>query len=223
MVTAAPDRHAGRRVAESAATVAYERLKRLIVSLELAPGTPLTEPALGSLLGMGRTPIREALHRLADERLVTIFPRRGMVVAHLGLSEVQQLFEARLLVEGANAKRAAQRASDSDIEVLTRLNGDVHAAEADSSFAAFLESDQHLHLAIAQVARNTFIEDATRRLLTLGTWLWHAHMARYGIEPTDYASHDRIVAAITRRDAPDAENSMVEHIEHSRELLRVTL
>lgn len=203
--------------------MAYERLKRLIVSLELAPGTPLTEPALGSLLSMGRTPIREALHRLADDRLVTIFPRRGMIVAHLGLTEIQQLFEARLLVEGANAKRAAQRASSSDIDELARLNSDVHAAEADSSFSAFLERDQQLHLAIARIARNTFTEDATRRLLTLGSWLWHAHMARHGIEHTDYASHDRIVAAITRREGSDAENAMVEHIEHSRELLRVTL
>ncbi len=223
MATTAPDRQDGHRVAESAAAVAYERLKRLIVSLELAPGTPLTEPALGSLLGMGRTPIREALHRLADERLVTIFPRRGMVVAHLGLTEVQQLFEARLLVESANAKRAAQRASDSDIDELTRLNSEVHAAEDDGSFSAFLESDQHLHLAIARVARNTFTEDTTRRLLTLGAWLWHAHMARHGIEPSDYASHDPILAAITRRDPSDAETAMVEHIECSRELLRVTL
>ncbi len=127
MVSTAPDRHAGRRVSESAAAVAYERLKRMIVSLELVPGTPLTEPAFGSLLGMGRTPIREALLRLADERLVTIFPRRGMVVAYLGLSEVQQLFEARTLVEAANAKRAAKRASDSDSEELIRLNGHVHA------------------------------------------------------------------------------------------------
>ncbi len=210
-------------MAESAAAVAYERLKQLIISLELAPGTPLTEPVLGSLLSMGRTPIREALHRLADERLVTIFPRRGMVVAHLGLAEVQQLFEARLLVEGANAKRAARRASDSDIDELTRLNGDVHSAQADGSFSAFLESDQQLHLAIARIARNTFTEDATRRLLTLGSWLWHAHMAGRGIEPTDYASHDCIVAAIARRDAPEAETAMVEHIERSRELLRVML
>lgn len=223
MIAMAPDGQIQGSAVDSAATVAYERIKRLIVTLELPPGTALTEPALGARLGMGRTPIREALHRLADERLVTIFPRRGLVVAHLGLPEIQQLFEARLLVEGDNARRAAQRASRGDDAKLIRLNDAVHAAEADGSFEAFLEADQHLHLVIARVSRNTFVADATRRLLTLGTWLWHAHMARHGIEPSDYASHDRIVEAIGQRDAAAAEAAMVEHIERSRELLRVTL
>lgn len=208
---------------DSAAAVAYERIQRLIVTLELPPGTILTEPALGARLAMGRTPIREALHRLADERLVTIFPRRGLVVAHLGLTEIQQLFEARLLVEGGNARRAAQRASVSDALDIDGFNGAVQAAEGDGSFGAFLEADRHLHLAVARVARNTFTEDVTRRLLTLSAWLWHAHMARHGIEPSDYASHDQIVDAITRHDPSAAEQAMVDHIERSRQLLRIAL
>ena len=82
-----------------ARVAAYERLRRMIVELEVPPGTALTEAALVARLGIGRTPVREAVRRLADERLLVIFPRRGMVVAHLALAEVQQLVEARLAVE----------------------------------------------------------------------------------------------------------------------------
>jgi DNA-binding GntR family transcriptional regulator len=207
----------------SAADVAYARLKRLIVTVEIPPGTALSEPALVARLGIGRTPVREALRRLAGERLVVIFPRRGLVVAQLGLQEVQQLFESRLAVEGETARLAAQRADEAAVASLTALNKAVHAAEDDGSFATFLEVDQRLHREIARIARNTFMGDAADRILTLTAWLWHVHMARYGIEPSDYASHDRIVAAIGRRDPETARAAMIEHIERSRELLRVTL
>src|SRR5882757_10761310 len=98
------------RLPTSATTDAYRRLKRLILTLELPPGTPMSEPMLMELLGAGRTPVREALRRLSDDRLVVIFPRRGLVVAQLGLSEVQQLYEARITIEKQTAFLAAERA-----------------------------------------------------------------------------------------------------------------
>ena len=210
-------------LAHRAATAAYERLRRMIVELEVPPGTALTEAALVQRLGIGRTPVREAVRRLADERLLVIFARRGMVVAHLALAEVQQLFEARLAVEGETAALAAGRAAPRDDADLARLNRAVHAAQEEGSFAAFLEADRALHLGIARVARNGFLAEAAGRILTLNAWLWHAQMARYGIAADDYASHDPIVAAIGRRDAAGARAAMAEHIERSRELLRVTL
>lgn len=206
-----------------AGAAAYERLRRMIIELEFPPGTALTEPTLVERLGIGRTPIREALRRLADERLLVIFPRRGMVVAHLGLAEVQQLFEARLAVEGRLAALAADRTTRDGDADLARLNRAVHAAQDEGSFAAFLDADRRLHLGIARIARNAFLAEAAERLLTLNAWLWHAQMARYGIEAGDYASHDAVVAAIAARDPAAARAAMDDHIERSRELLRVTL
>ena len=223
MATMTPNGRTDAAALEPAAAVAYERLRRMIVELELPPGTALTEPALVERLGIGRTPVREALRRLADERLLVIFPRRGMVVGHLGLAEVQQLFEARLAIEGQNAELAAGRASPRDDGDLAGLNAAVHAAQDEGSFRAFLQADGQLHLAVARMARNLFLETATERILTLTAWLWHAQMARYGIGPRDYASHDAIVDAIGRRDPAAARAAMSDHIQHSRELLRVTL
>lgn len=223
MVGLATHGHPNGSADASAGVAAYERLQRMIVELELPPGTTLTEPALVERLGIGRTPIREALRRLADERLLVIFPRRGMVVAHLGLAEVQQLFEARLAVEGRIAELAAQRSTPADAADLSRLNDDVHAAQEGGSFAAFLAVDRPFHLGIARTARNAFLAEAVGRILTLNAWLWHAQMARYGIEAGDYASHDTIVEAIGARDPTAARTAMADHIERSRELLRVTL
>jgi len=207
----------------SASNAAYCRLKRMIVTAELPPGTSLSEPALVARLGIGRTPVREALRQLADERLIVIFPRRGLVVAQLGLADVQQLFEARLVVEGQTARLAALRADENGVVSLASLNAAVHDAERDGSFASFLDVDQRLHRDIARIAHHAFLAEAADRILTLTAWLWHAHMARHGIEPSDFASHDRIVAAIGGRDPEAAQAAMVEHIERSRELLRVTL
>jgi DNA-binding GntR family transcriptional regulator len=207
----------------SAGDVAYERLKQMIVTVEIPPGTPLNESALVTRLGIGRTPVREALRRLASERLIVIFPRRGLVVGQLGLPEVQQLFEARLTTEGDLARLAAERADDSDQHALAHLNEAVHLAESDGSFTSFLDADQRLHREIARVARNIFLAEVADRILTLSDWLWHVHMARYGIQPSDYASHDGIIAAIVTGDADAAKQAMVEHIERSRALLRVTL
>lgn len=207
----------------SAGIAAYERLRRMIIEFELPPGTALTEPFLVERLGIGRTPIREALRRLADERLLVIFPRRGMVVAHLGLAEIQQLFEARLAIEGRLSALAADRATRAAAADLAGLNGAVHAAQDEGSFAAFLDADRQLHLGIARIARNAFLAEAAERLLTLNTWLWHAQMTRYGIEAGDYASHDTVVDAIAEHDSAAARAAMDDHIERSRELLRVTL
>jgi DNA-binding GntR family transcriptional regulator len=208
---------------DSAAAAAYEQLRRMIVTLALPPGSALTEPSLVHRIGIGRTPVREALRRLADERLVVIFPRRGMIVAHLGLTEIQQMFEARLLVEGELAKLAAERATAEEVARLNQINDVVHAARDAASFSAFLMADQQLHRAISGCGRNVHLADCAGRLLTLSDWLWHAQMARYGIQASDYGSHDPIVAAITRRDPEGARAAMIAHIVWSRELLRVTL
>jgi DNA-binding GntR family transcriptional regulator len=223
MIDAPIERRAASLTDGSAGDVAYERLKRMIVTAEIPPGTPLNESALVTRLGIGRTPVREALRRLASERLIVIFPRRGMLVGQLGLPEIQQLFEARLTVESDLARLAAIRADSGEIATLVKLNDAVHDAESDGSFALFLEVDQRLHREIARIARNNFLAEVADRILTLNDWLWHVHLARYGTNASDYASHDRIIAAITDHDPAGARQAMLDHIERSRALLRVML
>src|SRR4051794_21926012 len=88
----------------SVSASAYVRIKRAIVTASILPGALLVESELMERFAIGRTPLREALHRLATDGLVVIFPRRGMVVAQLGLIEMRQLFEARMAIESETAR-----------------------------------------------------------------------------------------------------------------------
>src|ERR1035437_6046801 len=90
---------------------AYSHLEEMIVTLQLPPGSAVSETALSQRLGIGRTPIREALQRLARERLVTILPRRGIIVSEINVKSQLRLLEVRRKVERLGAKSAARRAT----------------------------------------------------------------------------------------------------------------
>lgn len=209
--------------APSATTDVYQRLRRLILTLQLPPGTALSEPMLMNMLDAGRTPVREALRRLADDRLIVIFPRRGLVVAQMGFAEVQQLFEARLAIERQTAYLAGERADQRDINRLLQLNEDVHTAEQRNTFAEFLEADQVLHREIAVIARNSFLLETAEKLLSLNLWLWYSHLERYGVERDDFAPHHAVITAIAGHDSEAAAMAMEAHIIRSRTILRVAL
>lgn len=206
-----------------ASTTAYKQLKRAIVTAAIPPGTPLVESFLMERFGVGRTPMREALHRLVADGLIVIFPRRGVIVGQLGLQEVQQLFEARIAVEAETTHLAALRMTAADRENVASINDQIHATEAHLSFNSFLDVDQRLHLELVRLAQNMYLAEAAARILTLNEWLWHVHMTRHGVEPTDFASHDAIVDAVVKGDAGMARQAMIDHIERSRALLRVSL
>ena len=103
---------------ESAAETAYRRLRELVVTGVLAPGVVLNEQDLVDRLGIGRTPVREAIQRLAGQHVLTIFPRRGIAVSKLGLADIQAIFEARETIE---AKLAALAASVARMMKRSRL------------------------------------------------------------------------------------------------------
>ena len=141
----------------------------------------------------------------------------------LGLLDIQQLFEARIAVEGETARIAAERISEKDRHYVACINDDIHATEALRSFPSFLDMDQRFHREIVRLAQNKYLAEAADRILTLNEWLWHVHMARHDVLSTDFASHDGIVEAIARGDSNAARRAMIDHIERSRALLRIAL
>jgi DNA-binding GntR family transcriptional regulator len=110
-----------------------------------------------------------------------------------------------------------------DRQRLVEMNSEIHVTEEHLEFNAFLQVDQRFHREIVRLARNRYLADAADRILTLNEWLWHVHMARHGVTASDYASHNAIVDAIVNGKAREAKQAMVNHIERSRALLRVTL
>src|SRR5947209_17701297 len=88
---------------------AYDELRDRIVTLRIAPGAPIDEDRVGEELGMGRTPVREAIKRLALENLVSVFPRRGTFASEINITDLAQISEVRVQLEGHAAYRGAQR------------------------------------------------------------------------------------------------------------------
>src|SRR3954451_25024968 len=100
---------------------AYYAIRELIVTLALPPGAVVREPELTAQLGIGRTPVREALRRLAQERLIEVFPRRGMFVTKVDVRDLARLCEVRVALEPEAARLAAERATRADLDELQAL------------------------------------------------------------------------------------------------------
>src|SRR5437588_10570441 len=111
--------HGGAR--ELLADRAYDELRDRIVTLRIAPGAPIDEDRVGEELGMGRTPVREAVKRLALENLVTVFPRRGTFASEINITDLTHISDVRAVLEAHAAYRAAQRITDAQRAELAGL------------------------------------------------------------------------------------------------------
>ena len=143
---------------------AYRQIRDAIVAVRLA-GAPLDEKALSASLGLGLTPIRDALKRLTLERVAVTYPRRGTFVSRINITDEARLTEIRVALEGLAAALAAERATESDRTVLAALLDDLEGGSHER--AAHTELDARVHRAIYAAARNEFLE-AT--LTSTPTW-----------------------------------------------------
>lgn len=191
---------------------AYERLRDQIVTLERAPGSLLDEAELMKSLGLGRTPIREALQRLACEGLVIIRPRRGTYVASLSLTDLQQIFELRQVLEGYAASIAAERATDADIAALEEALAPLGQNSEPSTTQAYIEIDSAFHRALARCTHNRFLEDNLVRMYNLNLRLWYFSLGNLGPMRDAIEQHRAVVEAIKCRNIHIAEAAVRKHI-----------
>lgn len=214
--------------AASLSRVAYEKLRDEIVTLRRAPGEPLSEAALIRELGVGRTPIREALQRLACEGLVTIRPRRGSFVASLGLGDLQQIFEVRLELEGYAAALAAERATAQDIAAMqAALTPFVHSLETGirnpNSPQAQIEIDREFHRALAHATHNKYLEQSLARLYNLNLRLWYLALNKLDSMEDALQQHVIVLQAIQARDGETAKAAMQKHIAEFQTRIRAVI
>jgi DNA-binding GntR family transcriptional regulator len=191
---------------------AYQRLRDLIVTLRLQPGALINEAALMDELAVGRTPLREALQRLAGEGLVVLRPRRGAFVAGLSLLDLQQIFELRRVLEGYAAGLAAERATPADLAALQAALDQLPAAGASGDPQALIEVDRAFHRALARAAHNRFLENTLSRLYNLNLRLWYLALDKIGPMHDAVADHQRVLTALRQRDSAQAETALREHI-----------
>lgn len=136
----------------SAAAVIHARLRSEIVSLERKPGEPLAEKAIAEAYGVSRTPVREAILRLANEGLVDIFPQSGTFVAHIPQRALPEAIVIRTALEEKAARLAAERATRSQVMSVQAIVEQLRESEAAGNREAFHQADEHFHAAIAEIA-----------------------------------------------------------------------
>ena len=199
---------------------AYENIKQKIVTLELPPGTVIDESNLQAELQVGRTPIREALQRLAKEKLVVIIPRRGMFVSEIGITDLQRLFEVRLVLERLAVQLAAQRGTAVHWRQMQNVLDEVINQDPVTVNPERLpQIDANCHYIIYKAADNAFLKDTLATLYTLVLRLWYLYLAKLGdrtdaiVEYKHIIEHQNILDALRQRNGDLAEQLMAEHIE----------
>lgn len=191
---------------------AYRAIKHRIVSLELEPGAVIDEAALIDELGLGRTPIREALQRLALEKLVDIVPRRGMFVTEIGLTDLQRLFELRMVLESMAARLAAQRGRPDHWRRMEAVLGRLEDAESQMDNEVLIAIDEACHEIMYEAADNEFLYDALSGMYALSLRLWYYSLAKIGRMRSTVLEHRDILLALKSGDADSAAELLRQHI-----------
>jgi DNA-binding GntR family transcriptional regulator len=203
----------------------YEAVKALVMDRRIAPGARINIDRLARDLHVSPTPIREALARLESDGLVTKEALRGYSVAGLlDLPSFLQLYEMRLLLEPAAARKAAEVMTKEDLRAMGQQVATMQQArigETYEEYRLFAAEDARFHDIIARASANAFLRDTLARL--------HAHLHLYrlhfqvGIAAETVAEHRTILEALRRGNAADAAAAMTEHIEQSRRRLSTAL
>lgn len=199
---------------------AYDELKRLIVSLQLAPGEPLNERTLMVAMDVGRTPLREAIQRLALEQLVTSLPRRGYFVRELSISELNEMIAARHVVEPAVTRMATANVSASEI---ARLRDLVSVTQAELSLhhhEAGIYHDLEFHSAIANACRNSYLASVAIQINTRLLRYWYVSFSMLNYDLPTFDHHTILLDLIEAGDELAVEAAMHDHIEIFRDRVR---
>ena len=198
----------------SLSEIAYRRIKEMILSLTLAPGSSLTEMGLIDQLGMSRTPIREALYRLQQERFVELTPRKGWFVSEIKLQDIQQLFVIREALEGIATRQATLRVPDSELaamaETLAALEPILRTDEINAT-----DAGDAIHTLIFAHADNPYISSIMTLYLDRLQLFHVIAMNLPGRKLQSWLEHQQILTAMQTRDADAAEQAMRQHIRSS--------
>lgn len=195
---------------------AYRRLEELIVTLQLRPGEVLSESSLTKSLGIGRTPVREALQRLALEGLIVILPRRGILVSEINVSDQLELLRVRREVEAVMARLAARRATSAERTRLRRLADAMDASAEQNDDVEFMRLDRQYNVMLAEVCRNPFARKTMGLMQGLSRRFWYQHYKETLDLPRCARLHAACARAIADGDpdtAVEATNVLVDYIE----------
>jgi DNA-binding GntR family transcriptional regulator len=191
---------------------AYVELRDQIVTLTIAPGAPINEESLGRELGLGRTPLREALKRLALENLVAVYPRRGTFVTEINITDLAHISDVRVQLESHAAYRAAQRLTPGQRDELDALLVEIERPEPGGDADALMGLDARIHRFVYRCAANPYLRDTLERYLNLSLRIWYLVLGRLPHLFERVHEHGDLLQAIRAGDADAARVIAAEHV-----------
>lgn len=201
---------------QSLSDKAYSQLEEMIVTLQLEPGAVLSEHELGDKLQIGRTPVREALHRLAREGLVRILPRKGILVTEINPGKQLLALEVRRELERLMARTAAVRSSDEQRKAFRRIANGMKQAALKNDDMKFMRHDNELNILISEAAHNEYAARAIQAMQGLSRRFWYVHYKQAADMPSIARLHADLAERIAGGDAQaaaKASDSLLDYVE----------
>jgi len=197
----------------SLADRAYLALRDRLITLQIRPGEPIDDGQIARELGVGRTPVREALKRLENDRLVIAYPRRGTFATSVDITDLAHINEIRLQLEPLAARRAAERATDLQRAGLRELIARIEDGDALSGDRTdLMRLDLTVHRAIYHAAGNPHLEDVLIRYHNLATRIFCLFLGRLPDVAGHIDEHGPLLAAIAAGDADRGAELAREHV-----------
>ena len=207
----------------SLTATAYEMIEEMIVKLELLPGAAISEAELSARLQIGRTPVREALQRLAREHLVSILPQRGVLVSEIDIKRQLRLLETRREVERLVVRCAARRATEAERARFEELATEFDVAGKQNDETRFIRADKEFNDLSLRASRNEFAAGAMGLMHGLSRRFWYLHYRQAADTPLMAKLHGALARAISQRDETAAAQAMEALIDHNEAFTKATV
>ncbi|GAA1437703.1 GntR family transcriptional regulator [Microlunatus lacustris] len=213
-----------RRIPTSLADQAYRQIKDRLIMLDIRPGEPINDVALAAELGVGRTPVREAVKRLETDHLVVSYPRRGTFATVVDVTELGAISDIRQLLEPHAARRAAEHATPAlraeMRETAARIQ-DLELRAGDRT--AFIDEDMAIHQLVYRATGNAHLEDVLVRYDNLATRIWCLVIDRLPALAEHVREHAALLEAVAAGDGDTAAALALEHVTRFESAIRTVL
>jgi GntR family transcriptional regulator, rspAB operon transcriptional repressor len=195
---------------------AYEAVKHRIITCVYKPGDYLNEAYVSTSIGIGRTPVHQAIDRLTQDGLLEVIPRKGIIVKPISLEEVVQITEVRRVNETFCVKLAAEHADNVDLAVLGDILNRADAWTEVRNIEQMMLLDREFHMTLAKAAKNTVLANILKNLHERSLRFWFISLTAHDHHRKVQREHRMIFDTIKRRDADAAAQAMLTHIDSFR-------
>ena len=195
----------------------YRLIEEQIVTLRLKPGDVLSEQLLSATFKIGRTPVREALQRLAHEGLVIILPRKGILISDINPRHQLLVLEVRRELERLLSRAGAERATDRQRELLQEMARGMDGAAESNDDIAFMRLDRELNRLVVEAAHNSYAARSMKLLQGMSRRFWYMHYRQAADLPLCaqlHANQARAIAHGNGESAARASDKLIDYVEN---------